>query len=419
MVDRRGFLHGSLAGLGGLLWGVRARGAPLANQLTVGLIGCGGMGNAHIGQIAGHGNQFRLVAVCDVDAERLAAAAGRLPGLAAYGSYQELLAHPDLDVVCIATPDHWHALCTVRAVEAGKHVYVEKPLSHSVAEGRAMVTAARRHQRVVQLGTMQRSWPLFRHVVELVRNRAFGAVEHVRCWFGGGPAFAPQAFGEPPVTLDWDQWQGPAPRREYCPHRVHGNWRHFWDTGGGLMTDWGVHLLDIVHWAMDDEVPLEIEAVGEWVPGSVCDSPQKMTTEYRYPSYRLTWNQGAGQAFEPAGRGYGILFYGSEGDLYVDRELSLWYPKREGAPEPPLPRDAWRLPPVRSHWSDLYECIRDRRPPVSDVAVGHRSTATCILGNIALKCGRPLRWDGAAERFIDDPAADRLLDRPGRPPYAL
>lgn len=417
-IDRRVALgRGLTLGLGGLLWGARgARGSAANRRFRVGVIGLGGMGNAHLSQLAALGARVEVVALCDVDAGRLAAAAQRVPGATAYRNHEELLLHPDLDLVCLATPDHQHARGCLHACQAGCDVYVEKPLAHSVAEGRAMVETARRYGRVVQMGTMQRSQPHFRRVVEIVRNGLLGEVRAARCWFGAAPAGAWTADPAIPPELDWDAWLGPAPWVPYNPHRVHGSWRYFWDYGGGLMTDWGVHLLDIVHWALNDDIPHTIEARGEYAPGGYNDCPVRMEARFEYPSYTLTWNQGSPERFDPERRDYGILFYGSEADLFCDRSGYDLYPKREGGQIRALTGRDWRLPEAIGHWQDFLAAVEARSEPVCDVAVGHRSTVAPILGNIALRTGRVLRWDGAREQFVGDAGADRYLSRPARRP---
>lgn len=420
-VSRREFLKGA-GGLGiALLGGLTARRAgaqpPPSERFGAALIGCGGMGRGHLGAMLGH-PRLAVIAVCDVDANHLQEAVNQTRGQAkAYRDYREVLARDDIDIVCIATPDHWHATITVQACQAGKDVYVEKPMTHNIAEGRAMVEAARRYNRVVQLGTQQRAQGHFREAVELVRSGRIGEVKRARCWIGpgGGGSWGPD--GPPPAELDWDFWLGPAPYVPYNPNRVHFVWRYFWDYGGGLMTDWGVHLIDIVHWALGEEIPKTIEARGTYPTGGYQDVPEEMVVEYEYPSYHLTWNQEHGQRWDPEGHGYGIMFYGSEGELFVDRSGYKTYP--EERPIAPLGPGDFHLPRVRSHWDDFLNCVMTRDRPASDVEVGHHSTAACHLGNIAFRTGRLLRWDGQAERFIGDPDADRLLSRPPRAPYEL
>lgn len=424
-VTRREFIGRAAAsgfglGLGGCLWGTKALAQAPGNRIALGFIGVGGMGMGHLrGQVGN--SRVQVVAVCDVDANHLANAVGATRNEAqGYRDYRELLARGDLDAVCISTPDHWHGLNTVDACAAGKDVYVEKPMGHTIAEGRAMVEAARRHGRVVQVGTMQRAQSHFRHVVELVRSGRLGEIKQVRTWFGagGGGAWVPDSA--PPPQLDWDRWLGPAPWVPYNPERVHFKWRYFYDYGGGMMTDWGVHLIDIVQWAMDQDAPLSIEARGTYSAGAYNEVPEEMETEYEFPGFQLSWTQLKGQKWDPQGHGYGIMFHGSEAQLFVDRSGYAIYPEEKAAViDAPLGRSDVTLPRVRSHWDEFLDCVESRRRPTCDVEVGHRSTSTCSLGTIAFRTGRKLRWDRAVEQFVDDPAAGRLLSRTGRAPYHL
>jgi len=425
-ISRREFLVRTAGAGAGLvcgsspLWGVRALMADVApsNRITIGCIGVGGMGSGHLRRLVGM-PEVEVVAVCDVDANRLQSAIDTTGGKAeGYRDYRELLDRDDIDAVCVATPDHWHAYVTIRACEAGKDVYVEKPLSHNVVEGREMVKAARRHGRIVQVGTQQRAQSHFRHVVELVRSGRIGEVKKARCWIGpgGGGRWGPDT--DPPPELDWDFWLGPAPYVPYNPNRCHFQFRYFWDYAGGLMTDWGVHLIDIVHWAMDQDAPRTIEARGTYPKGAYADTPEEMEAVFEYPDYTLYWTQLHGQHWDDAAiHGYGIKFYGTEGELFCDRTGYKLYP--DDRPEEPLGPSDFQLPRVRSHWHEFLECVRTRRRPTSDVEVGHRSTVAPLLGNIALRSGRRLHWDPNAEQIIGDAEASRLLGRIPRQPYGL
>lgn len=417
--SRRQFLAGASLGLAGLLWGAKSskgQAAP-SDRITIACLGVGGMGGGHLGQLLGM-SEVEVTAVCDVDQTRLDKAVGRTKGRAkGYQDYRELLADAECDAVCIASPDHWHATLAIAAMSAGRDVYVEKPLAHNVGEGQAMVLAARAHDRVVQLGTQQRAGEQWRHCVELIQSGVLGEVKHVRAFIPPSrlSRWAPDA--PPPAGLDWDLWQGPAPSHDYNVNRCHGVWRYFWDYGGGQMTDWGVHHIDIVQWAMGQDRPRTIEARGTYYPGVYGQTPYELEVHYEYDGFRLDWTQLAGQRVDPEWHTNGIYFYGSDANLYIDRQgYKLW---PDSFREPPLGFGDVHLPRVASHWHNFLECVRTRQRPASDVAIGHRSTTTAMLGNIAFRCGRKLHWDGDAEHFLGDPAADRLLTRTPRAPYTL
>jgi predicted dehydrogenase len=352
--------------------------------------------------------------------ERALAEAKRMCGdrpVAVYKDYRQLLERRDVDAVVIATPDHWHALIAIHAAEAGKDIYCEKPMTHTIEEGRQLVNAVRRYGRVFQLGTQQRAADHFRRAVELVRSGKLGKVKLCRCWIGYNPHSNYVPEQPVPKELDWDMWLGPAAWRPYRPCYHPFNWRWFWDFGGGLMTDWGVHLIDIILWGMGDELPVTIEAKGRYYADSFYDVPQWMEVTYEFPSYTLIWHQPPPNPL-PLGRpGHGMYFEGDKGRLFVDRGGIVTDP-------PDLINETlgltdFHLPRVPSHQREFLECVKTRQRPTCDVEVGHRSTYVSILGNIAFRLGRKLRWDAQAERFVGDDEANRWLTKPYRKPWTL
>lgn len=410
--SRRTFLREAGLGLGACLWGLRgARGANA--RLAVGVVGVGPMGQFHADSLAQQ-PRVELRALCDVDADRLKAAVQR-SGRRAHGytDYRAMLADERLDALVIATPDHWHAAIARHAMQAGADVYVEKPLSWGVAEGREVVEMAQRLDRVVQLGTQQRGQSHFRQVVELIRSQRIGEVKLARCWKtgGGGGAFVPDCA--PPPQLDWDRWLGPAPRRAYNPGLCHYNWRWHWDFGGGLLCDWGVHLVDIVHWALGQDTPKTVESTGTFDPRGSFETPLAQEVHWEYPGFNLHWSQNGFRGLPD--KEYGLLFYGSKGKLFVDRQGFSVLPA-DLRLEPIGPRD-YQLPRVKSHMEEFLDCVVTRERPTSDALTGHRSSLACTLGNLSLRVGRKLTWDGTRERFVYDSAADRLLARAPRAPY--
>jgi len=428
---RRGFLRGAMKAAAGaavapLIIPSRALGADghvaPSGRLALGLIGMGKMCSGHLGGLLGRGD-VHVAALCDVESLRLEtcrkrvdeAYAGRTgePGYRAcdvYRDFREVVARPDLDAILIATPTHWHALISVAAMQAGKDVYCEKPLSLTVAEGRAVVEAARRYRRVFQTGSQQRSDRSFRFACELVRNGRIGRVEKIHIGVGGPPDLCYLPAEPTPPSLDWDLWLGPAPARPYhhvlCPlddYEMWPQWRYYWDYCGGGMTDWGAHHFDIAQWAlgMDESGPVEI------LPPEA--SPEKRLT-YRYANGTLVYHGGnTGQA--------GVEIHGSEGRIGVDRGVLVAEPQA-------LLRETWgpgdvRLYESHDHMGNWLDCIRSRRPTICPASVGHRSVTVCHLGNLAYRLKRPLVWEPEREQFAQDPLADRLLWRPMRAPWVL
>lgn len=388
-----------------------------SQAIGVGIIGVGGQGKSNMmtPTMVKH-----VRAVCDVDKKRVEEAQKQLAektGAVAkgYGDYRELLENKDLDAVLVATPDHWHALPAVHACQAGKDVYVEKPLTLTIHEGWAMVQAARHYKRVVQTGSQQRSWrdEKFRRACEYIRSGRIGDVKAIRVGLPGvnwtrEPAVPDSA---PPPELDYNTWLGPAPDRPYNKHRVHYYFRFFWDYSGGQMTNWGAHHLDIAQWAlgMDESGPVEIEARAEGDPERRYEVPAWFEITYTYANgIKIV----CGQSHR-----IGTTFEGQDGILYVDRgrlESSV-----KGALEEPLGSDEVRLPVSKDHHQNWFDCIKSRQSPICDVAVGHRSATVCHLGNIAVRTGRKLKWDPKKEEMVGDPEAAKQIQYDYRAPWVL
>jgi predicted dehydrogenase len=390
-----------------------------SDRITLGFIGVGNMGAGHLRGLL-HDRNVQVLAVCDVDAGKRRNAkarveghygqqrtSGRYKGCAAYNEFERLLAREDIDAVVISTPDHWHAIIAVAAANAGKDVFCEKPLSLTIREARAMVTAARRYGCVFQTGSQQRSSGNFRRACELVRNGRIGRIREVYVNVGG-PSRDLYLPAQPmPEGLDWDRWLGPAPwqpyNRERCSGTYGGGWRRIRDYSGGMMTDWGAHHFDIAQWAlgMDGSGPVEITPP---------DGRAVRRLTFRYANGVRMYRGGGPK------RG-SVQFVGTDGVVGVGRGFLASWPARIIA-EPIGPTDV-HLYRSRGHRADWLECIRTRRRPICDVEVGCRSVTVCHLGNIAWWLGRPIRWDPAAERIPGDAQAARWLDRPMRAPWRL
>ncbi len=360
-----------------------------------------------------------VVAVCDVDRNFLAKAKALVEeqtghACAAYSDYRKMLESKDIDAVVITTPDHWHALPTIHACEAGKDVFCEKPLSLTIAEGRAMVNAARKHKRIVQTGSQQRSDAKFRRACELVRSGRIGKIHTVKVGIPGvnmkGPA-APDTA--PPPELDYDFWLGPAPKRPYNPNRVHYYFRFFWDYSGGQMTNWGAHHLDIAQWGLgkDDSGPTSAEGTAKFHEEGLYEVPRTFEITYKYAD-GVTLLCGCGEGFRN-----GTTFEGDKGTIFVTRgKLEASDP---AILETPLTERDVRLYVSENHHRNWLECIQTRKLPICDVEIGHRSATVCHLGNMAIRSGRKVVWDPKKEQVIGDAAQAEMVSRPYRAPWRL
>ncbi len=432
-IGRRGFLQGS-AGSAALPAGaLRLNSAP-SDRVRLGLIGLGVRGRDHHLRLLSTNPAVEIGALCDVDrrhadlaAQLLLRSSGKRPP--AYSDFRHLLDQKNLDAVIISAPDHWHSIIAIQAMEAGKDVYCEKPLTLFIAEGRAMVNTARQYGTVFQTGSQQRSDWRFRLAVELVQNGRIGTLRKITTHLGN-PGTTSGAFinpgtwepaQTPPEGLDFDMWLGPAPFHEYSPNRCHFEFRYHNDHSGGRITDWGAHHNDIAQWAlgMDHSGPIEIAAGGSFNKAGPYDYANYFTIRYRYSS-------GVELVCENEG-GNGVRFEGSSGWIFATRmRLETSHPdilsKTPAAPAT-LAFDernkAEEIPGTDAHHNNWLESIRTRKPCAADIETGHRSATVCHLGNIALRLGRSVKWDPEKEEFIGDPAANLLRDKPMRAPWRL
>ena len=409
------------------------RPAP-SNRIVMGSIGLGGQGDRDMRSFLGH-SEVQIVALCDVDPgsrnyeqawyrglapareaveSRYAAEKrdGTFKGVFTTQDFRELLAREDIDAVSVATPDHWHAGIVVAAAKAGKDIYCQKPLSLTIADGRAMVAAVHRYGRIFQCGSQRRSSGKCRFSCELVRNGRIGKLQVIRVGLPGGHGNPGYTMGEEPMPIppgfNYDLWLGPAPWAPYTHKRCHWTFRWIYDYSGGQVTDWGAHFVDMAHWGMGTERtgPVEVEGKAEYPRGGVL---WNTATNFRFEALyanglKMLVNSGGG----------GVRFEGTDG--WVDLEGS----------SNPVSLQTSVIQPSETHLyaaSDMYanflECVRTRNPAGAPVEVAHRSISVAHLGNIAMWLGRKVRWDPERERFLDDPEADRLLSRPSREPFSL
>jgi predicted dehydrogenase len=455
-MNRRRFVASTSSGLAAIGLGRPAsaggRVAP-SDRLVGAFIGTGGMGRSNLQDFL-RMEDVAVAAVCDVwekNRELAAEMTASQPGGRArtFHDFRQVLELNEVDFVVVSTPDHWHAIPTILACEAGKDVYVEKPLAHNIYEGRRMVEAARRHGRVVQMGTQQRSGKHFREAVRLIQEGLLGRISSVRCWNFENES--PVGIGnppdsEPPPGLDWDFFLGPAPKVPFNPSRFLGTFRWFWDYSGGKLTDWGTHHFDTIQWAMGVKAPRSAHALGgKFALRDNRETPDTLEAVFEYPEFLLSFSHRAANARDAVRWGYGIEFYGTDGTLFLDRDGFAVYPETRGRFEEPVPRHlegpSQDLPPwnrpyeVRrfrtrhaegpgsdqhlSHVRNFLDCVKSREKPRSDVEEGHYSTTVAHLGNISLHTGRRIYWDAEQEAIVGDEEASRLLRREYRPPWVL
>ena len=386
----------------------------------IGAIGLGGRGTGIADEAAQFGD---IVAVCDVDRKHAEAAQTRYGGKPdIYGDYRRLLERKDIDIILNATPDHWHTAINVAACKAGKDVYAEKPITLTIDEGKTLCRVVQETQRIVQVGTQQRSEKPFQTAVELVRNGRVGKLSEVVVtlpfWSTKGGPFASTPA---PTELDWDFYQGQAPEHEYCFQRTHfvdgGGWRWWYEYAGGIITDWGNHHMDIAHWGMNLEHsgPLTMEGTANFPNGgqpNCYSTPDRFEIQMTYPGDLRLKYEGAED-----GRN-GIMFIGDKGRVFVNRGGVYGKPVDE-LTENPLPDDAWRVRPSDNHMANFFHCVKTREQPVSPVEIEHRTITACHLANLAVRLKRKLTWNPETEEMIGDDEANGWQRRTQRKPYTI
>jgi predicted dehydrogenase len=421
-----------------------ARPGP-SDRIRLGMIGVGAFGTVNLKDFLAN-TDAEVVAICDVWKDNLEKAVALAGGKARpYHDYRQLLDDKNIDAVVISTPEHWHALMCIDACDAGKDVYVEKPASHHIRDGRLMVDAARRKNRVVQVGSQQRSGAHFQRAVRYVQEGRLGDIYYATCWHHSPrPTPRPQVTGGAPPGLDWDLWLGPAAKMSY-EEVMNGGRSRFWEFYGGNLTEWGAHLADIVLWAMKVTGPETVVAAGGRFHRKDGELPDTLQVTYRYPnflfhysilhhnSYGLNGDVGAARFGS-----YGIQFHGTKGTLFIDRSGFRITPQttRQEEPNqpPPLPTTDSRqagfyytteiLPEVSDssqqhgpHVRNFLDCVKSRKRPNADIEAGHTANKVCRLGNIAYRVGRLLRWDDAKEQVVGDAQANRLALGTYRSPF--
>jgi predicted dehydrogenase len=381
-----------------------------SDQITLGFVGTGK-------QARGLADSFapiaRIIAGSEVDTQKLALFKTTVEnsyaksqnkesyrGVTGYADFREMLSRKDIDGVIVVTPDHWHAVASILAANAGKHVYCEKPLAHSIEEGRAMVDAMQRNKVILQTGSMQRSWVNFRHACELVRNGYLGEIKEVQVSVGTA-AIPDYLLAEPvPQNLDWKMWVGPAPFRPFnaelsppVEKDIFPNWRNYKEYGGGILSDWGAHMFDIAQWGlgMDRSGPVKL-----FPPDG---------KDHKYLT--MIYENGVIMKHQDFGRGFGVRFIGTKGKLDISRDFIDSEPSNIAAAD--IKANETRLYKSDDHYQDWINAIKNKKDPICDVETGHRTASVCSLANIAYWLNRPLGWNPATEKFVDDDEANKLV----------
>ena len=433
MTTRRMFLKSSATTAAGLglvsTLSASGLGIPASDRINVGVIGCNGMGFSDLTAFLKN-PEVECIALCDIDDKVLARRAadvekirGKKPANL-YKDWRKLIDNKDIDVVIVGTPDHWHCLTMISACEAGKNVYCEKPMGNSIEECNLMVKAAQKYKRVVQVGQWQRSDPHWQDAVKFVRSGKLGKIRLVRVFsYQGWCPSIPVLADEPvPQGVDYDMWLGPAKNRPFNRNRFHFTFRWFWDYAGGLMTDWGVHLLDYALYGMDVTAPKSVMAMGGkyGYPNDACETPDSLQTIYEFDGFNVMWDHAIGINDGAYGRQHGLGFVGENGTLVIDR--SGW----EVIPEvvskvtrmEAVPLQKGGNQGLNNHVRNFLDCMKTRNPNTNaSVEIGAHIAKFSQLGNIAYRSGKKLVWDGT--KFTNDQDANRYLLPSYREPWKL
>jgi predicted dehydrogenase len=434
-LNRRRFIEAAGAGLA-LAPALHAAGkSPPSDRIRVGLIGCGGRGRQLL-EILREFPDVDVPVISDCLEPRMAQAARMLAESPRPQKCEQTVEHErildrnDVDAVVIATTQHWHGRPFIQAAQSGKHIYVEKPLSHTVVEGRRMVEAAKKHGVIAMMGTQQRNYPHYVRALEILRSGALGKIALVECWnySNTGRRVGRADDTDPPPGYHWDRWLGPAPYVPFNPTRLPGEW--WFAYGGGMMTNWTIHHIDFILTAMDVTAPTAVAGSGgKFVVDDLADTPDTILATWEFPDFLMQYRYRGFNNFhtvQSRPNHHGICFHGSFATMLLDRSgFEVWedgQPIRPGekSTNPRHWRDGHPGNEVDGPWQRLFiDCIKANERPPLELEHSHRATVCCHLANIAYLCGRKVRWDAAAEAISGDEEAASLLDRPRRDAYAL
>ena len=423
-VNRRVFLAAAGSGVASLAAAGTTRAAGPNDRINIAVIGINGRGQSHINAFANH-KDTRVVALCDVDTrlfdrsvKKVEKASGTAPKTET--DLRKLFEDKSIDAVTIATPDHWHALAAVWACQAGKDVYVEKPVSHNVREGRKIVEAARKYKRIVQTGTQNRSVEGVKEAVEFLRSDKLGPIYLARalCYKPRG-SIGHKADAPVPEGVDYDLWLGAAPKRPFNPNRFHYEWHWNWDYGTADMGNQGVHQMDIARWGLGkDHLPTHIQSGGgRFGYKDDGETPNTQITAFRYDDCQLEFEVRGLPTNSEMGVKVGNLFYGPEGCLAIDGSSWQTYLGHKNEPGPKGHAGGGESP----HFANFVEAVKARDPKLlhAEILEGHLSSSLCHLGNVAYRVGRAIRFDPSTETCPADSQADALLGREYRAPFVM
>ncbi len=432
MTNRRNFIKKTVVATAGV--GLAAS-MPMAScvgsneKLVCGVIGAKGMGNADLKAFLRQSNT-ECAAICDVDENILnqrISDTEKIQGIKPKGfkDFRKLLEMPGIDVIIIGTPDHWHCLPFVYAAQEGKHIYCEKPLANYIEEINIMERAAERYGTIAQIGQWQRSDKHWKDAVDFVQSGKLGKIRTVRTWAYQGwmKSIPVKPDGSAPEGVDYDFWLGPAKERPFNPNRFHFNFRWFWDYAGGLMTDWGVHIIDYALFGMNAQSPKSVMAMGGKFayPEDAAETPDSLQALYEFDDYTVLWDHGTGIDGGYYGRNHGVGYVGNNGTLVVDR--GGWEVIPEGGDNPKMEKvdyikgDGQGL---NNHMKNFIDCIKNPdEKPNCHIGIAANTARVCHLGNIAYKTGRRLYWDSGSRKFINDENANNFLFPQYRTPWEL
>jgi predicted dehydrogenase len=411
------------------LGGVHAYGAEKPDTVRLGIIGCGGIMNHHVKGLVERREAVQVGWLCDVDPRQIDKMAAHLSGFQSppkrTSRYEDVLADGDVDACIIATPHHWHAPIALAAMQQGKDVYIEKPISHVFNEGPLVIAAAKKYGRVVQQGSQMRSSPVTKKAGRLLREGIIGEVKVARAWTAEIRSEArPLPDGNPPQGVDYDRWLGPAPKHAFNPHRFHGTWRMFRDYGNGEIGDDGIHDIDMATWGLGvDTLPVKVTARGSrmMLHDHASEYPDNMNVAYEYGNGRLLiYENYPFTAYGMHGFDNGNVFYGTEGYMVFSRRGAFnVYLGPKNKPGPNEGKELRRKYGYEEHMAEFLTAVRRRTPTSASPEVAHRSCALVHLGEIAYQTRGHLEFDPASERFVDCDEANSLLDKKYRSPYVL
>lgn len=439
-MNRREFLAAAAGGLAASALGGYVAGAQDHKPLRVGLIGCGWYGKSDLFRLV-QVAPVEIVSLCDVDKKMVEDCADMAATRQAskkrprvYHDYRDMLKEKDLDMVEVATPDHWHALAMIAAIEAGCDMYVQKPISVDIDEGKAMLAAARKHARVVQVGTQRRSTPHLVEARKIIQEGSLGKIAFVEIYC----YYHMRATGHPPDTapppnLDYEFWTGPAPMRPFNRIKHPRGWRAFMEYGNGIIGDMAIHMYDMARWMMDLGWPISVSSNGGIYVDkkSIANISDTQSATFNHGDLQIVWTHRTWGASPDKRYPWGATFYGDKGTLEASVMGYTFKPNRgkeihkdvtyelEQYPEDKTEKDLEKhvAPAIRHHMQNLLENIASRGKPVADIEQGYMSTSSCILANMSMALGRELRWDAQKQEVIGDEEANKLMRRPYRAPW--